>query len=148
MTRLPKIDSGVTERLGRRRTWLLFLHLVLFIAAESALFTSHEAPVRWSVIVWFAWVALLTTLLARGGYISASQSVRDFLNDELTRSHRSTAVSWGFGTLVLTGLVGYVYCKLGGHPSLGQEVVRVAVDLGVALSLLVFTTLEWRAEHG
>lgn len=148
MTRSRTIESAVIERLGRRRMWLLFLHLVLFIAAEIALFSSQEAPVRWSVIVWFAWVALLTALLARGGYLSASQHVRDYLNDELTRAHRSTAVSWGFGALVLTGLVGYVYCKLGGHPTLGQEVARVAVDLGVGLSLLVFTTLEWRAEHG
>lgn len=99
-----------------------------------------------SVAASMAWaLALIGNLSTGGRYVrNASPAVREILEDELTKSNRSTAFRVGFVAMFL-GTCGLFAFSLF-SPSGALAVLPLLIALGAAVPVLAFVFLDRRGE--
>ena len=145
-------DFETAERLSRRRARALPALAVIFIA-QQVTFLSGTPPLAAArtvdVVRLSAWVFLSLVLLSAlwsNGFWFRSRAVRDLLDDEATRAHRSAAMSLGFLSAVLTAITLYVVSMVDPMPV--RDALHLVITAGIAVALMRFAYLERRAHRG
>jgi hypothetical protein len=144
-------DRTIAEQadlLSRRRARMLPIVALLYISQQASFFSSvHGSPDRAVDHVKLgAWVMLSLVMLAAlttKGFWLNSRAVRDMVDDETTRAHRSDAMGWGFVVSTLAGIALYFMAMI--EPMGAREAIHVIVSLGLAAALIRFGMLERRA---
>lgn len=144
-------DFETAERLSRRRARALPALAVIFIA-QQATFLSGSPPLASArtvdMVRLSAWVFLslvLVSALWSNGFWFRSRAVRDLLDDEATRAHRTAAMSLGFLTAVLTAITLYIVSMI--NPMSEREALHLVITGGIAVALMRFAYLERRAHR-
>src|SRR5687768_1354233 len=106
-------DVEAAERIGRGRARLFIAQGLLFMIWQTMFFAGYgDGPLRLVDKVylgaWLVWAVMLLVLLATGGGYFRSSKVRELLDDELTRRHRSSAYIAGFWTAMMAAIAVYV----------------------------------------
>ena len=143
MTDIRDIEKA--ERIGRSRARIFAVQAVLFVGWQGFYFGAAMGEgvrtvdtVR--IWTWLVWVAALLALLATGGGLMRSRSVRALLNDELTRSNRAAAYAAGFWSAMGAAIGCYVLDLF--DPLAAREAVHAIVSIGIASALLTFAIRE------
>ena len=89
---------------------------------------------------------VLVSALWSNGFWFRSRAVRDLLDDEATRAHRSAAMSLGFLAAVLTAIALYVMSMIDPMPV--REALHLVITAAIAIALFRFAYLERRAHRG
>ena len=138
------------EYLQRRRTRLLYIQGIFFIAWQSTYFAwAHAAEPTRNVdhvriaayVVWS--IALLAFVGTGGGYLQ-SRAVRAILNDEVTLANRRTAMVTGYWVSMLVAIGCYLLSLF--EPMSANEAIHAVLTAGVGSALISFATLERRAQ--
>jgi len=116
---------------------VLLSQQVLFIQWDGRAVTTTQM-IAWAVLA----TANLAALLLNGGWF-ASREVRALANDELTRAHRSQAITGGFAAAMITAVLVFVVSPF--EPITAQRAAHMIVSIGLAVALLSFGVLERRA---
>jgi hypothetical protein len=137
-------DIEQAERHSRSRALIMavmavvLLPLGLFGFGDEA---SSMAPMlrhaMWGITILF-WLLILAT----GGWLQLSRSVRSVMNDEGALAHRGAALQTGFWTAMILALAIY-FASLQWAVSL-REGLRILTDLTIAAALLRYAWLELR----
>lgn len=149
-------DTGsaaeIAERVSQRRSRVLWLQAILFIAWQGSFFgwgAPMVEPLRTvdhvKMSAWLVWSAALLLLLATGGGWFRSKEVRRLLNDEVTRAHRAEAQQWGFWFAIPTTIGLSVVSQMAVVTT--AEALHAILTLGVGAAILRFAVLERRAER-
>jgi len=119
---------------------------LLFVSGQAAYFgVSDPARAVGHVRIgaWVAWAVALLLLLATGGGLFRSASVRALLNDESTRANRSDAFAWGFWAAMACAIGLYILSQI--EPVTVHQAIHLQVTAGVGAALLRFAFLELRS---
>ena len=140
-------DVEAADRMGRKRSQILFALAIVFFAGQSLYFTSspstRDSPAR--VGAWLILVILILLLLATGGFLLRGRKVRDLLNDETSRLNRLAAQALGFWVTIIASLAVYVESMF--DPLTVSEALRIIVTIGVGSALISFAVRERRAHR-
>ena len=143
-------DMEIAERLQRRRARLVILLAVMFVAGQAVYFGNMQDPERLvdqvRVSAWFVWALALLLLLATGGGLFRSASVRALLNDEGTRAHRASALAFGFWAAMAGCILLYIVTMFEAVGA--REAVHIVLSFGIGAALLRFGMLERRSLRG
>lgn len=139
------------DRLGRRRTRLLFVVAIILISQQASfdlILDRAGGPLRTvDMVALGGWVALVIAALAAlmsGGSYFHSREIRALTNDELSRANRSRALAGGFVIAIVTAVVVFVVASF--REVTAPEAIHAIVTVGLAGALLRFATLERKAE--
>lgn len=144
-----KSPVEIADRVSRRRAGGIAAAAAVFLIVQviarpffgSALDTAHRATVD----MWAINAGVLLLLLATGGGLLLNRQVRSLVNDEVSRSHYRTAVGAGYWVAMVTAMGLYV---LSGFTTVtGREAVYLIVTSSLAVALLAFSYLEYRAHR-
>jgi hypothetical protein len=91
---------------------------------------------------WALMIAFWLIILATGGWLRLSRSVRSVINDEVSLANRSKALQTGFWTAMLLVLAFY-FASLQWTFSV-REGLRVIADGSIAAALIRYAWLELR----
>ncbi|MFZ4689988.1 MAG: hypothetical protein ACOYLS_12170 [Polymorphobacter sp.] len=136
-------DIILADHLTRRRARVSTVMAVLFMGSMATSFGIETAPNRPQTLhlaAWIVWAAVLVMLLAVGGGLGRSRSVRGLLNDETTRVNRREAMAAGFWAAIFSGFGLYALNLF--VPLTAAESIRLALTATVATALLWFGKLE------
>jgi hypothetical protein len=140
-------DIEKAERIGRSRARMFAVQAILFASWQGFYFGAAMGDqvrtidtVR--IWTWLVWVAALLALLATGGGLMRSRSVRALLNDELTRANRNAAYVAGFWSAMGAAVGCYVVDLF--DPLAPREAIHAIVSVGIAAALLTFAIRERR----
>lgn len=142
----------IAERLQRRRVRVMWAQAVLFLIMQASYYSnmpSFDAPLRTveqvKLSAFAVWALALLFLLGVSGGLLRGKAVRELMDDELTRSHRRSALSWGYYAAMLTAIVFYMvsqYVRMS-----PPEAIHMIVTVGVIVPMARFVLLERRAER-
>jgi hypothetical protein len=142
----------IAERLHRRRTRIIWAQAILFLVMQASYYTnmpSFDAPLRpvdqIKLSAFAVWALALMLLLSVSGGLFRGKAVREMMDDELTRSHRRSALNWGYFAAMLTAIVFYMvsqYVRMS-----PPEAIHAIVSVGVIVPMVRFVVLERRAER-
>lgn len=141
-------DVEKAERLSRSRARIFAVQAVIFLSWQT-LFYNGRVPdhVRrvdqFRISAWMLMAIVLLVLLGTGGMLIRGRKVRGLLNDELTRSHRSRALAFGFWAAMGSAILLYGVDMF--DPMDAREAVHIIVSLAIATALLTFSILERRS---
>ena len=144
-----KTPVEIADRVSRRRAGGVAAATAVFLLVQvvahpffvGAPDTAHRAKLD----MWAINAGVLLLLLATGGGLLLNRQVRVLVNDEVSRSHYRTAVGVGYWVAMVTVMGLYV---LSGFKSVtGREAVYLIVTSSVAVALLAFSYLEYRAHR-
>ncbi|HEY5721821.1 MAG TPA: hypothetical protein VIT45_05815 [Allosphingosinicella sp.] len=145
MTDIRDIEKA--ERIGRSRARMFVAQAVLFVAWQGFYFGAAAGDqvrtvdtVR--IWTWLVWVVALLALLATGGGLMRSRSVRALLNDELTRANRAQAYVSGFWAAMVAAVGFYVIDLF--DPIAAREAIHAIVSIAIASALITFALRERR----
>ena len=143
-------DVETADRLSRRRSRLLPVMAIVFIAGQAVYFGEAE-PLRTVDTVrigaWLVWALALLLLLATGGGFLRRKSVRALMEDDVTRDNRRRGVALGFWAAMLSAIAVYALTMV--EPVAAREAVHIVLTTGIGAALLRFAFLERRAlGHG
>ena len=146
MTDIRDIEKA--EKLGRSRARMFALQGVLFAGWQGFYFGSAMGDQVRSVdsvkiSAWLVWVLVLLALLATGGGLMRSRSVRALLNDELTRANRAAAYVAGFWGAMVAGVLCYIVNLF--EPVQTRQAIHAIVSIGIAAAFLTFAIRERRS---
>lgn len=135
-------DVEIADRLSKRRARASAALAIAFIATQGGSLSSPSEGGPFD-LPFLLWAAMLLIILMFGGGWFRSGNVREAMNDETTRAHRSSAMAGGF----LVALAGafLLYAVTFFEEVTAREAVRLIITMGVAGALLRFATLEGRA---
>jgi hypothetical protein len=137
------------ERLSQKRSRLLFVLPVVFLAQQATYFSGrHDIASPAGHVKIAAWLALsivLLLILATGGGWFRSAEVRALLNDETTREHRREGFVTGFWAACLTAIAIYAVDLF--EPVSGRDTVHIILTAAIATAMLTFGRLERRAHR-
>lgn len=137
------------DTLTRRRRVVLAIYGITFLAFQSIVFTSLDAPVsNWRPVDWakaagFAgWSVTLMWILASGGlaFRGWSTEVRAALNDELTQANRAFAYRVGYWSVVIVLALLFVLSQF--FDLSRSEVLRLTFAIAVAMPACAFAGRE------
>ena len=133
------------DRLARRRARALIV-LAIFYIGQQLTFLSSPPGERlvdhFKIGAWAVMSAVLLAALVTGGFWTRKQALREMINDELSRAHRSDALAVGFVLAMLTGIILYVVGTA--IPMSDREVIHLIVSVGIGAALVRFGILERR----
>lgn len=142
----PPADAELAERLVRRRARLMPVLAIFFLVQQAAHFANPGSGRLVDQVRKAGWVAMSAVILlvvTTGGFWFRSRRVREMLEDEGTRAHRASALSFGFLASMLAAVLLYV---LEGPLGLtAAEALHLVVSAGLVTVLLRFGYLERRA---
>ena len=136
-------DIILADHLTQRRARVSTVMAVLFMGSMATSFgivTAPNRPQTLHLAAWIVWAAVLVMLLAVGGGLGRSRSVRGLLNDETTRVNRREAMAAGFWAAIFSGFGLYALNLF--VPLTAAESIRLALTATVATALLWFGKLE------
>ena len=143
-------EVALAEKLTKRRARVSIVLGVFFLATmASSLGVDFPAsrPQTVKLAAWIVWAAALLFLLAIGGGLFRSKSVRALMNDESTIDNRRRAMVAGFWATVLSAFALYAITFYA--PISGREVIRLLLSAAVGASIIRFGILEQRSlNHG
>jgi hypothetical protein len=148
---MTEADVERAEQLGRRRARMLPLLAVIFLTQQASFFLEGSgggAERAVDHVKFGAWLILSLVLLAAlwtGGFWLQKRSVRELMDDEVTRGHRSSALALGFLVGMLTGIA--LYCVTLFEPLSTRMALHLTVTAGIAAALLRFGVLERRVHR-
>ena len=137
------------EILTRRRLVMLAIYGIMFLAFQSIVFTSLDAPVSdWRPVDWakaagfVGWSLTLIWVLASGGLVFRgwSPDVRAALNDELTQANRAFAYRVGYWTVLAVLMALFVLSQFFALER--SEVLRLTFAIAVAMPACAFAGRE------
>jgi len=135
------------DHLSRRRARVLPVLAILYLSQQASFFAdagSGDRPVdHVKVGAWVVLSLVLLAALATKGFWLHRREVRDMIDDETTRAHRSEALGWGFIIAILGAIALYFVSMF--EPLGAREAIHVIVSLGLAAALVRFGMLERRA---
>ena len=138
-------DINQAERASRLRASLMAaIAVVLVLSASLGFNDADPAAIRPYVrhAGWALMILLWLFVLATGGGLRLSKSVRSVMNDEVALANRGTALQTGFWLAMILGLALY-FASFQWDISL-REGLRVLLDLTIAAALLRYAWLELR----
>ena len=134
------------ERAGQGRALLMLIAAIILLInvmlqwGDPAYMSAGARGGSWLVMI-----GLWAVVLATGGGLGLSGPLRAVLNDELTRSHRSRAVSFGFYAAILASLSLLVLSW--SSPIAVGDALKLVSAVGMAAALVCFAALELRSSH-
>ena len=144
MTDIRDIEKA--ERIGRSRARMFAVQAIFFASWQGFYFGAMGDEVRTvdtvKVWTWLVWVAALLALLATGGGLMRSRSVRALLNDELARANRAQAYVAGFWAAMVAAVGFYVIDLF--DPVEAREAIHAIVSAAIAAALITFAVRERR----
>ena len=143
-------DIETADRLSRRRAQALPILAVIFLTQQAAFITQQVEDGTRTVdhVKTAAWLILSVVLLlalTTGGFWLWRKSVRDLLDDDVTRANRGAAMRTGFLATMMGGIALYLIALF--EPVSGREAAHLLVTIGLAAALLRFGVLERRAHR-
>ena len=72
-------------------------------------------------------------------------TMRELMNDEVTRANRASALAWGFTMAIVAAIVLYALESFVPDGATTREVIHVITSAGLVTALLRFAFLERRA---
>jgi hypothetical protein len=138
-------DIELAERLNRRRARFATASGTIFMLSLAGSFHENATsrPGAVELTAWTIWALVLIAFLAWGSGLIRRRSVRELVDDEVTRAHRRDALVAGFWGAVAGTIL--IYLATLYQPVTAREALRGVVTLAVALALLRFGGLERRA---
>lgn len=136
------------EQLSLRRARVLPLLVLIYVTQQFSYFSQTQTERLVDHAKIGAWVVLSLALLAAlstKGFWFHRQEVRDLIDDESTRSHRSDAMVWGFLVSMLAAILLYLVTMF--EAVSAREAIHVIVSFGLAAALIRFGFLERRAHR-
>lgn len=144
MTDLTTAEQA--ERLSARRARLFPVLAILYLGQQASFFAAADAGRTADHFKIGAWVVMSVVLLAvliSGGAFARKRELRDMLNDETSRAHRSDALGVGFVMAMVTAIIVYVLATA--TPIGTREAIHIIVSVGIAAAMIRFSMLERRA---
>jgi hypothetical protein len=92
---------------------------------------------------WVVMTAVILFVLNSRGFWFRPVKVRAMIDDEVTRSNRTSAMHWGFVAAMLAGIA--VYVLQGVTQFTAREAIHLIVSAGIVMALMRFGLLERRA---
>jgi protein-S-isoprenylcysteine O-methyltransferase Ste14 len=132
-------DIALADHLTRRRARVATVSAVLFMASMATSFNAEDGnsrPQLFHMAALMVWALMLVMLLAVGGGLRRSRSVRALMNDESTRANRRDAMAAGFWAAVFAGFGLYGFNLL--VPLTAGEAIRLIITATVATALFQF----------
>jgi hypothetical protein len=148
---MTQSDIEKAEQLGRRRARMLPFLALMFIAQQASFFvegSGGSAERAVDHVKFGAWLLLSGVLLAAlwtGGFWLQKREVRALMDDEVTRAHRSAALSLGFLVAMLAAIGLYLVDLY--EPMTSRVAIHLIVTAGIAAALLRFGVLERRVHR-
>lgn len=137
----------IAEFVSRKRAYGGALAAVYFLAIQwlvrPALVVGGTSPYRGRIDWWAINAVLLVLLVATRGGLFWNRRIRTLVMDELSAVHHRLAIVWGYWTAIVAALV--VYAAAGRLPLTGRGAAYLVVTPSVAVPLLVFAVLQYRA---
>ena len=138
----------LADRYSRKRSIVIAAGTLAFVLIQATVrpvsSIGDVGASRVRTVMWAINAVVLLAVLATGGGLLNSRKVRALLNDELSRSHRSTAMAVGYWVAMFAALG--LYVAPGSGTFSGRDAAYVIVTASVAISLLTFAYLEHRAQ--
>ncbi|HYG30391.1 MAG TPA: hypothetical protein VD887_09265 [Allosphingosinicella sp.] len=144
-------DIETADRLSRRRARILPVFAIIFLSQQAA-FISQQVEGGTRTVdhvktgAWLILSIVLLLALTTGGFWLWRKSVRDLLDDDVTRANRGAAMRTGFLATMMGGIALYLIALF--EPVGGREVAHLLVTIGLAAAVLRFGLLERRAHKG
>jgi hypothetical protein len=110
-----------------------------FLAADPG--STHQTTIDW----WAVNAVVLLALLATGGGLLNTPSIRALVNDEVSHTHYRTAVVAGYWVAMTTAMGIYFVSRYEGVTA--RNAAYLIVTSSVVVALLVFSYLELRAHR-
>ena len=143
-------DRNIAERaehLSRRRARMLPVLAMLLLIQQGSFFTDHpgvDRPVdQLKISAWLVLSAVILIALWTGGSWLQPRRVRELLNDEATRVHRTQA----FRVAFLASMMGciFLYFLTMFTRVETREAIHIILTIGLSAALISFAVLERRA---
>ncbi len=139
----------IADRYSRKRAVGVAAAAVVFLAiqvvARPFFIGEPESARHVRIILWAVNAIALLLLLATGGGLINTRQIRSLVNDDVSRSNYKTAVISGHWVAMSVAMALYVF------PSFAivtvREAVYVVVTPSIAVALLAFSYLEYRAHR-
>jgi hypothetical protein len=142
-------DIERADQLSRRRSRMLPVLAIFFLAGQAIYFSGPDVPTRdvdqFKVSAWLVWAVVLLALLGTGGGLFRGRAVRALMEDESTAANRLRAYSVGFWSASGTAVGLYVVSMF--ERVSGREAIHIILTAAVAGALLMFGMLERRAHR-
>jgi cell division protein FtsW (lipid II flippase) len=110
-----------------------------FLASDPG--STHQTTIDW----WAVNAVVLLALLATGGGLLNTPSIRALVNDEVSHTHYRTAVVAGYWVAMTTAMGIYFVSRYEGVTA--RNAAYLIVTSSVVVALLVFSYLELRAHR-
>jgi protein-S-isoprenylcysteine O-methyltransferase Ste14 len=136
-------DINLAEKLTLRRAKGAILLGMLFLFSmfgSLGVDVPASRPETIKLASWVVWAAALLFLLATGGGLLRSKSVRSLMNDDSTVENRQRAMVTGFWATVLSAFALYGLSLF--EPISGREAIRLLLSAAVGASIIKFGLLE------
>jgi hypothetical protein len=145
---MPQVsDIELADRLSRRRSRMLPVLAIVFLAGQALYFSGPDVPTRnvdqLRISAWLAWAVVLLVLLGTGGGLFRGKKVRALMEDESTAANRLRAYAVGFWSASGTAVGLYVVSMF--ERVSGREAIHIILTAAVAGALLMFGMLERRS---
>jgi cation transport ATPase len=138
-------DIALAEKLTRRRARAAVILGILFLLSHAGSYGSDPGsrPETIRLAGWIVWAFALLIVLATGGSLFRTSSVRALVNDESTTNHLRSAQSFGFWTMAVTAIVLYAVTYF--EPLAAREAIRLILTFSIGLAMLRFGRLELKS---
>lgn len=147
---MPQVsDVELADRLSRRRSRMLPVLAIVFLAGQAIYLSGPDVPTRdvdqLKLSAWLVWAVVLLLLLGTGGGLFRGRKVRALMEDESTSANRLRAYAVGFWSASGTAVGLYVVSMF--ERVSGREAIHIILTAAVAGALLMFGMLERRAHR-
>lgn len=136
MSLTQKADS-----ISRQRTWY-FGVLAFILATHQGLFWRWDGQILGveESVIWSLIAATVLFALATGGQVFLSRTLRDLIDDEVTRANRTKALSFGFVVTIVSAIGIFALSPVFEFTS--QRAVHMIVSVGLIAALAIFIVEE------
>jgi hypothetical protein len=145
----PTDSVAMADRASRKRAILIaaatLVFLVIQVAARPVFVEGPAEEFRVRGYFWALNAGALMILLGTGGGLAQRREIRALVDDQVSASHRISAVAIGFWIAMTLALV--VYLLPGLRDLTSREAVYTIVTPSISAALLAFSWLELRAHR-
>jgi hypothetical protein len=140
----------IADRNSRKRAYVMaaagLAFLVIYVVFRPYINLGPETAQHLTRrLVWVVNVVMLLLCLLTGGGILTNREIRALVNDEVSQSNYRTSVILGFWVAMVTALALYVFPRV--LSFMGDNAIYTVVTLSVAVAVLKFAYLEYRAHR-